>query len=126
MGDAVTPHFNRADFSCHCTACANTGPIVSADILGRVESIRNHVGEPLTLSCGVRCEAHNAAIGGAPDSRHLPIHADAVDIKCGDSQFRYKIVDAAIFVGATCIEICPEHVHVDWRPGEKILIIGAG
>lgn len=77
-------------------------------------------------TCGVRCPVHNSAVGGAGDSRHLPVHADAVDVACTDSVERFRLVKCAIAAGFSFIEVCPAHVHVDRREGALRLILGSG
>jgi uncharacterized protein YcbK (DUF882 family) len=60
---------------------------------------------------GFRCVPHNAAVGGAQDSRH--VHGDAADLNTG-----YATVAQAARAGAVGVGNADEWaVHVDWRPG---------
>ena len=34
------------------------------------DDVREHFGKPITVSSGVRCETHNARVGGVSGSRH--------------------------------------------------------
>lgn len=51
-----------------------------------LDELREIIGRPIKVNCGVRCHKHNYEVGGTPESRHLPIHgengdmADAADI----------------------------------------------
>ena len=106
MGD-LSPHFSRSEFDCpHCHAGGPTPQLVSI-----LENLRATIRRPLIVVSGFRCVPHNAAIGGASDSRH--IHADAADLVEG-----YATVDQAAAAGAIGIgNRGPWAVHVDWRPG---------
>ena len=87
------------------------------------QRIRNDLGRPVEVTRGVSCAAHNAALGGAPDSRHLPRHADAIDIACASPRERYEVVFAAMKNPAwTAIRVYAGHVHLDQRPGPRIFI----
>lgn len=76
------------------------------------------------ITSGFRCAEHNAAVGGAPASAHLS--GVAFDIATNKSSARtYIIVDVAMIWEAQFIEVCPDHVHIDFRnTGTKKLIIG--
>lgn len=122
------------DFKCPCDACKALGD-QAAGILGalayalnqmeaRVANALNTPAYKLTITSGRRCPAHNAAIGGAPDSQHLT--GLAADLLADDSQAHYALVSAAVAVNVPFIEVCPRHIHVDLRAGPKRLILGAG
>lgn len=64
-------HFSREEFACRCGRCGGF-PAEPAEKLIRVaEGVRTHFGSPAVVSSGVRCSAHNAAVGGVANSRHL-------------------------------------------------------
>jgi uncharacterized protein YcbK (DUF882 family) len=68
---------------------------------------------PLRIISGYRDPAHNAAVGGARNSRHL--HGDAADIPRG-----YATVEQARFAGFTGIGRSGRWAtHVDMRPGPR-------
>lgn len=122
----ITANFDATDFQCRCTACFDkpARPITRVGMVYSIQALRDRLGKPIVVACGVRCPPHNQAIGGAPDSRHLPSHCDAVDIAVTGSEERYEVVKAAIELGEfTCIEVCAEHVHLDQRPGKQIMLV---
>lgn len=90
--------------------------------------IHAETGEEIALSInsGLRCEDHNAAQGGAPNSRHLT--GRAIDIRFSrepdlmSSRARMLIVKAAVVLGAVGI-ICDyrSFVHLDMRYGPAIM-----
>lgn len=126
MGD-VAKNFDKSDFQCHCVVCREdpARPASKPEVISAVQDVRDLLGKPLIITRGVSCAAHNAAIGGSRDSRHLPHHADAVDLASHSSEEAYRIMRALILLGQfTLIEVCGRHIHADMRPGEKRLIIG--
>ena len=81
MGD-ISAHFSLHEFRCHDADETPVPDELRANLHGLVygvlEPVRAEVGHPIDVLSGYRTAAHNAAVGGAPDSRHL--HADAADI----------------------------------------------
>ena len=79
----LTRHFRLSEFACKCSACAGVPEHLLASIEGLAANletgIRGPLGMAVSVISGYRCEAHNRAIGGASDSRH--IHGDAADIQ---------------------------------------------
>jgi uncharacterized protein YcbK (DUF882 family) len=67
MGD-LSKNFSRSEFACTCGCGFDT---VDAALLGILQALRDHFGESVTVTSGCRCEAHNAAVGGAENSMHL-------------------------------------------------------
>ena len=107
MGD-LSAHFSRSEFDCpHCGAGAPSPQLVA--ILERLRAIKG--GKPLTIVSGFRCVPHNAAVGGAADSRH--VHADAADIPKGYASIADAAAAGAVGIGSQD----GWAVHVDWRPG---------
>lgn len=109
MGD-LSAHFSRTEFRCKGTRHSAHAP-VSAHLVQHLERLRAIAGgRPLVILSGVRCALHNAAVGGAPRSRHLV--GDAADIPIG-----YATVDQAERAGFTGIGSRGKWaVHVDTRP----------
>jgi hypothetical protein len=121
MGD-LTANFDKRDFQCRCPTCAADGlrPATKISVVEAVQRIRDAIGSPLVVSRGVSCASHNEDIGGAKDSRHLPEHADAVDIVTFDSAHAAMIVMAAIKDQTfTTFLVEAHHIHLDARPGPR-------
>ena len=75
----ASPHFLYAEFDCN--HCGKYGNAISTELLEVLEDVRAYFGgAPVTINSGVRCEQHNAAVGGASNSRHKVEYADAADI----------------------------------------------
>lgn len=66
-------HFSREEFRCKCGGKYCTGfPAEPEEKLVRIaDAVRDHFGKPVSVSSGVRCTQHNAAVGGVSNSRHL-------------------------------------------------------
>ena len=64
--------FDRSEFKCKCGGkYCNGFPVeVNRTLVTVAERVRNHFNAPVYVSSGVRCEKHNANVGGVSGSRH--------------------------------------------------------
>lgn len=77
----LSSHFALSEFECKC------GCEMPAEVLARVTRLAKDIdtafriglGMPVKIISGYRCRAHNKAVGGAANSRH--ILGDAADIQ---------------------------------------------
>lgn len=76
-----------------------------------LDQMRARAGIPIIITCGLRSPNMNTACEGVSDSAHLG--GLAVDLRCADSATRFKLIEAAYFVGFKRIEDGTLHVHVD-------------
>lgn len=130
MGD-ITTNFNLRDFQCHCPRCADNParPHTKIEVINELQVVRDVHGKPMVVSRGVSCAAHNKEVGGASDSRHLPEHADAVDIECASSAEAYDLVDSFVAYNqhvTWTLRVYKDHVHADRRPGPPLFIASPG
>lgn len=65
------PHFRREEFRCPCGACGGFPAEPEEKLVRLAERVRTAFDAPVLISSGVRCPAHNAAVGGVKNSRHL-------------------------------------------------------
>lgn len=70
-------YFTPEEFQCQCGCGAKN---INHDLVKILEKIREHYGKPVRINSGVRCKTHNARVGGAANSQHLDIYANAADI----------------------------------------------
>ena len=65
-------YFKKEEFRCKCGGkLCNGFPMEPERTLVRLaDRVRGHFGVPMIVSSGVRCEKHNANVGGAAGSRH--------------------------------------------------------
>jgi len=109
-------------FLCPCGKCGQTVKPVP-ELLTSIKNLQTGLLFKLQITSGVRCEAHNKAVGGSPGSKHLT--GEACDIKINDSQSAYSILRLAICSRfLTFFELCPAHLHVDVRQGPSRIITG--
>lgn len=66
-------HFTREEFRCKCGGkyCDGFPAEPREKLIRAADRVRDHFGNPATVSSGVRCQAHNEAVGGVKNSRHL-------------------------------------------------------
>ena len=112
---STVKYFGRHEFACKCGTYCDGYPVEPSEALVRVlDEIREAVGGPVYVGSGVRCTAHNAAVGGAPQSRHL--YGDAADIRCYVKTPKELYDIACDVVGNTGgVGLYSWGVHVDTR-----------
>lgn len=108
---SLSPNFFRYEFACKCGNCSQD--TVDAELINILQAVRDEFG-PVTISSGNRCPAHNAKIGGSPNSQHL--FSKAADIVVKDA----NPVEVAEFIETLIphhggIGIYSSWVHVDVR-----------
>ena len=70
-------HFSAAELMCRgasqgsCNCGPETANNVSPRLLEKLEALRAMIGGPIEISCAYRCPAHNAEVGGVPNSQHV-------------------------------------------------------
>jgi len=69
------------------------------------------------ISSGVRCEDYNERVGGSANSRHLPRHADAVDLVAEGILRRdlWIVAMRVLPLSIMCVGIYPWGMHLDTR-----------
>ncbi len=100
-------NFKENEFFCPCCDFAAMADYFT----GKIDNARDIAGVPFIINSGYRCEAHNKAVGGKPDSAHR--YGLACDIKCTHSRPRFKIVGALIKAGISRIGIGKTFIHAD-------------
>ena len=66
-------NFEREEFACKCGGKYCNGFPVEPErkLVTVADRVREHFGNPAIVSSGVRCQRHNANVGGVSNSRHL-------------------------------------------------------
>ena len=62
---------NEPYIACPCGACGGFPAEPEEKLVRLAERVRTAFDAPVLISSGVRCPAHNAAVGGVKNSRHL-------------------------------------------------------
>lgn len=76
-------YFDRSEFACKCGGrYCNGYPVEPSKVLVRLaDRAREEFGAPATISSGVRCNQHNANVGGVSNSKHKDGVAMDISIK---------------------------------------------
>lgn len=64
-------YFKRSEFACRCGKCGGYPAEMKQLVVEAADRAREHFGRACHVSSGIRCEKHNAEVGGVPGSRHL-------------------------------------------------------
>lgn len=65
-------YFTRAEFRCKCPRCGGFPAEPEEKLVRLADQVRSHFGSPVTITSGVRCQAHNDELkGSVPNSRHI-------------------------------------------------------
>mgnify|MGYP000181511648 CR=1 FL=1 len=70
MGD-LSKNFNRSEFACKGKNCCGHSAAVHPDLVDALQTLRDRIGKPLSITSGFRCNRHNKAVGGAKASKHM-------------------------------------------------------
>lgn len=81
------------------------------ELVQMLDKARGLAGVPFSISSGFRTPDKNSAVGGVENSAHLL--GKAVDIHCGSSVHRLKMLTALLSVGFTRMGIGSDFIHVD-------------
>tara|TARA_R110000824_G_scaffold382204_1_gene575337 strand:+ start:1464 stop:1838 length:375 start_codon:yes stop_codon:yes gene_type:complete len=84
-----TANFSLKEFGCSCGCGENK---VNLGLLEALQEVRDSLGEPMKITSGYRCEAHNMAVGGVNTSSHLK--GWAADLAVHSSSYAYDIMEA--------------------------------
>lgn len=115
MGD-LTKNLSRHEFTCHCGECDLS--TVDYELVKVVQAGCDYFDTSVIINSGIRCPAHNKAIGGHPNSYHL--YGKAADVVYKDIQPR---LTAAYFrreyLGRYGIGEYNSFTHIDVQPSCK-------
>jgi len=113
-------NFMTEVFKCHC-GCGLGLMDMNFNMVISLDFAKATCPAPMDIRSAMRCEKHNAAVGGSPTSSHLI--GEAVDIATPDSWVRYEVVHALICGGFRRLGIYRDFVHADTdgaKPGNLI------
>ena len=115
----LRPHFRVREFRCR----DGSDPVfVDDELVALLQQIRQHFGNPLTITSGYRTPAHNKACGGAAYSQQL--YGRAADFKiAGVGPDTVAAYAETLLPGRGGIGVYPPKagrpngwVHIDTRP----------
>jgi uncharacterized protein YcbK (DUF882 family) len=90
----LTKNFWLHEFECKCKDPNCKVTIIDMDHVNKLQSKRDELQQPMTITCGYRCKKHNEEVGGATKSLHRTGQAtdiavlnkspDEVAVQCED------------------------------------------
>ncbi len=108
-------YFTEKEFDCNCGKCISKVRM-SVALLRLLDNARHIALVPFHITSGIRCPAHNKAVGSKRTSSHLT--GMAADIKCTSSAKRHAILYALMKVGMPRVGIREDFIHVDVDPNK--------
>ena len=109
----MAKYFNQEELTCHCcNECQ-----MNEDFMNKLLKVRADFGQPMIVSSAYRCELHNSAVGGAPNSQH--IRGNAIDIFWDDysAMEKYQLLESVLAYDLRGIGLSHEFIHFDNRKG---------
>jgi zinc D-Ala-D-Ala carboxypeptidase len=106
----LSPNFTLAEFACRCCGAVRVDP----ELVRKLQQLRDRIGNPISITSGYRCPAHNKAVGGVEDSQHLLGKAADIMVKGIPAS---TVAEAAEKVGFGGIGCYSTFTHVDVREG---------
>ncbi len=110
----LSKNFTKEEMECKC-GCGLFN--MSPKFIMMLEKIRADIKMPMVITSGVRCENHNAKVGGSPTSAHLT--GDAVDVRYTSSKMLRDMVESAMKHGANGVGVYKSWVHIDIKEREN-------
>lgn len=110
-------YFTREEFRCQCKGkYCNGFPVEPQEEMVRtVDEIRRRLGIPISIvtdgGSGVRCQKHNADVGGVANSEHL--YGRAADLHSSASPAKMKAVAEEVMGSTGGIGLYDWGIHVD-------------
>ena len=101
----LSANFHMDEFECPCCGSFNTRP----QLVAKLQVLREEFNQPLIITSGTRCIAHNKKVGGSDMSDHLT--GRAVDVAVKDAVMRRQLLELALPV-FPCIGVKKDCLHL--------------
>lgn len=114
----LSEHFNSYEFRCGLgRPCACTTILIDDRLVEILEQIRQHFGQPITITSAYRCDSYNRSIGGATGSRHSKGQAADIVVKGVSPREVAKYAESIGVLGIGLYETAADgyFTHVDTR-----------
>ena len=110
-------YFKPHEFACKCGGKYCDGSVDKVDLrmVKKLDDIREHFGVECIVTSGVRCERHNAAVGGVRNSQHLYGKAADFVIKNVPAREVYNYANTKVIPGEGGLGKYDNFTHLDVR-----------
>jgi uncharacterized protein YcbK (DUF882 family) len=65
----LSKNFHLSEWACKCSRCSTVK--VDSTHVANLQKLRDKLGKPISINSAYRCPAHNAEVGGVPNSEHV-------------------------------------------------------
>lgn len=112
----LSENFTSNEFDCHGNGCCSATKI-DESLVFYLQKIREHFGQPITISSGYRCPTHNKNEGGETGSRHTKGQAADIVVKGVAPAEVAKYAESVGILGIGLYETKNDgfFVHIDTR-----------
>jgi uncharacterized protein YcbK (DUF882 family) len=104
-------YFKREEFACKC-GCGFDD--IDEELVDVLDDLREHFGQPVTITSGCRCSKHNKAVGGEPKSKHMEGIAADIKVRNVNPNIVYSWLDNK-YPNKYGLGLYKSWVHVDTR-----------
>ena len=96
----ITKNFNIKEFDCKC-GCDMPDEVKHniVKLATQLQTLRDFIGEPITINSSYRCEEHNKRVGGVSNSQHLLGKAADIKIKGLEPKYIANVIEVLIADG---------------------------
>lgn len=118
-------NFRIQEFECKCGQCSMPSEVqanIEALVNNVLDPLREVYGKPIYVNSGCRCEKHNKAVGGVPNSQHMK--GEAADVRPvqgvqGVQEFKNELMKLARIIKEQGrfdqLIIYPTFLHVSYK-----------
>lgn len=121
-GTLLSPNFRVREFACR----DGSDPVfIDSTLVDLLQRIRDHFGQPVTITSGYRTASHNTRVGGSKSSQHLLGRAADIQVQDTDPLAVAAYAESLMpdWGGVGRYPIKPGRargwVHVDTRPNKS-------
>ncbi len=110
-------YFTKDEFACQCGGkyCNGYPEDIDMDMVRIADEIRHRIGKPIPINSGLRCEKHNARVGGVSNSQHRYGTAADLGKPAGVTPAKMAEIAETIMGNTGGIGVYPWGVHIDTR-----------
>lgn len=110
-------YFERSEFKCKCGGkyCNGYPAEIDMEMVKIADVIRERLGKPIRVNSGVRCETHNANVGGEKASQHLYGKASDLRAPSGVTPAQMAEIAEELLPNSGGIGIYSWGIHIDTR-----------